>query len=302
MKKRIRKLNNGVTLVNLVVTIVILLILAGISIALLFGENGLFEKGRTAKERQEISEYQEGIDLSKAEENIDTNRDKSKIQVLDEVKQILGKEEKFKNAQIISSYENKDDPKLIVKTQEGYIYYVYTDRTEYKGKIGEDITEGDIELEVSLTNEDIKYTYTPSDWTNGEVKVKIEISKEEYKSYGIQYSYDASSWKEYGEELTETENGTKIFTRLTNGLSITKGMATGNVTNIDTQAPKAFTPTATSTTKSITVTASTEDSDATTTSGKVVEGMETVDEIADTETDFNDRPLKPVVIKRIYKE
>ena len=36
--------------------------------------------------------------------------------------------------------------------------------------------------------------------------------------------------------------------------------------------------------------------------GKVVEGMETVDEIADTETDFNDRPLKPVVIKRIYKE
>ena len=36
--------------------------------------------------------------------------------------------------------------------------------------------------------------------------------------------------------------------------------------------------------------------------GKVVEGMETVDEMADTETDFNDRPLKPVVIKRIYKE
>ena len=35
--------------------------------------------------------------------------------------------------------------------------------------------------------------------------------------------------------------------------------------------------------------------------GKVVEGMEAVDEIADTKTDFNDRPLKPVVIKRIYK-
>lgn len=35
--------------------------------------------------------------------------------------------------------------------------------------------------------------------------------------------------------------------------------------------------------------------------GKVVEGMETVDEIAESETDYNDRPLKPVVIKRIYK-
>ncbi len=35
--------------------------------------------------------------------------------------------------------------------------------------------------------------------------------------------------------------------------------------------------------------------------GKVVEGMEAVDEIAECETDFNDKPLKPVVIKRIYK-
>lgn len=35
--------------------------------------------------------------------------------------------------------------------------------------------------------------------------------------------------------------------------------------------------------------------------GKVIEGMETVDEIAASETDYNDKPLKPVVIKRIYK-
>lgn len=35
--------------------------------------------------------------------------------------------------------------------------------------------------------------------------------------------------------------------------------------------------------------------------GKVVEGMETVDEIAAAETDYSDKPLKPIVIKRIYK-
>lgn len=35
--------------------------------------------------------------------------------------------------------------------------------------------------------------------------------------------------------------------------------------------------------------------------GKVIEGIETVDEIAAAETDYNDKPLKPVVIKRIYK-
>ena len=35
--------------------------------------------------------------------------------------------------------------------------------------------------------------------------------------------------------------------------------------------------------------------------GRVIEGMEAVDEIADAETDRSDKPLKPVVIKKIYK-
>ena len=35
--------------------------------------------------------------------------------------------------------------------------------------------------------------------------------------------------------------------------------------------------------------------------GRVVEGMDVVDEIANVETGRGDRPLKPVVIKRIYK-
>lgn len=34
--------------------------------------------------------------------------------------------------------------------------------------------------------------------------------------------------------------------------------------------------------------------------GKVVEGMETVDEIAEVKTDYNDRPIKDVRMKRVY--
>ncbi|KAI4453213.1 peptidyl-prolyl cis-trans isomerase-related [Holotrichia oblita] len=34
--------------------------------------------------------------------------------------------------------------------------------------------------------------------------------------------------------------------------------------------------------------------------GKVVEGIETVDEIAGVETDYSDKPVNPVVIKKIY--
>lgn len=36
--------------------------------------------------------------------------------------------------------------------------------------------------------------------------------------------------------------------------------------------------------------------------GRVIEGIETVDEIADTETGYGGRPLKPVIIKKIYME
>ena len=34
--------------------------------------------------------------------------------------------------------------------------------------------------------------------------------------------------------------------------------------------------------------------------GKVISGMDTVDEIAETETDYNDKPRTPQVMKRVY--
>lgn len=43
------KEQTGITLVALVITIIILLILAGISIATLTGENGLFKRAKDAK-------------------------------------------------------------------------------------------------------------------------------------------------------------------------------------------------------------------------------------------------------------
>ena len=44
--KNIRKQENGITLIALVVTIIVLLILAGISIAMLTGQNGILNRDR----------------------------------------------------------------------------------------------------------------------------------------------------------------------------------------------------------------------------------------------------------------
>ena len=51
--KEIIKLNKGITLIALIVTIVVLLILAGVGISLLIGENGILEQAQNAKSKTE---------------------------------------------------------------------------------------------------------------------------------------------------------------------------------------------------------------------------------------------------------
>ena len=54
---------NGITLIALVVTIVVLLILAGITISTVFSENGLIQKAQEAKDVQLIATYQDRIEI-----------------------------------------------------------------------------------------------------------------------------------------------------------------------------------------------------------------------------------------------
>ena len=58
------KSTKGITLIALVVTIIILLILAGVSIAMLTGNNGVLTQGKRAKEETEIAEEKEAISLA----------------------------------------------------------------------------------------------------------------------------------------------------------------------------------------------------------------------------------------------
>ena len=65
------KNQKGVTLVALVVTIIVLIILAGISINLLLGDNGLITKAKEAKKQQKIAEIKEKISLELASAETD---------------------------------------------------------------------------------------------------------------------------------------------------------------------------------------------------------------------------------------
>ena len=65
------KSNNGITLVALVVTIVVLLILAGISINMLMGDNGIIAKAKEAKEKTEAAQANEQAILGSLSGEID---------------------------------------------------------------------------------------------------------------------------------------------------------------------------------------------------------------------------------------
>ena len=52
----------GITLIALVITIIVLIILTGVSIALLLGENGLILKAKEAKYVMDVAKAQEKLD------------------------------------------------------------------------------------------------------------------------------------------------------------------------------------------------------------------------------------------------
>ena len=58
------KNNKGITLIALVVTIVVLIILAGVSISMLTGENGIVTQAQNAKEETEIGKEKEMVTLA----------------------------------------------------------------------------------------------------------------------------------------------------------------------------------------------------------------------------------------------
>ena len=70
-KQKNKQRQNGITLIALVVTIIVLIILAGVSINMLVGDNGIITQAQTAKEKTDKSRQNEMLDLSNLNDDID---------------------------------------------------------------------------------------------------------------------------------------------------------------------------------------------------------------------------------------
>lgn len=85
----------GITLIALIVTIIVLIILAGISINLILGENGIIAKAQKAAEEQRISNLQEEVAMKMSEREIDI-----KTGIAKEVEEYLNKIQGAKTTKI----------------------------------------------------------------------------------------------------------------------------------------------------------------------------------------------------------
>lgn len=125
--------NKGVTLIALAVTIVVMLILAGVTISVLNGENGIVKQAQKAKEESKIKELKEKVRIDIAGKRVENINGELRVSVL---KEILDKY--FDNVPVKTQITSETE----LKAKEEY--------GKYEMKIS-DIDVGEITYETSYT-------------------------------------------------------------------------------------------------------------------------------------------------------
>ena len=237
------KKEKGITLLALGITIIVLLILSGVAIATLSGENGVIQRTIKARFEQEKAQYQDFIDTAQAKVHMeDWKGEKSAEELLEGIKVNLEAQEYFKTVDFELITENVEEPVLLIQTKEGHQFKVTEEGVKY---IGSKEEIGDM---GSLTEEQIKITITPTTWTNQKVKININVDNEDCikhpEGYILQYSTDLKNWTKQEEKVEaefEIEENATIYAQVINTYLNQTKMSSRGMSRIDTTPPNEFT-------------------------------------------------------------
>ena len=160
--KLMKENNNGITLIALVITIVVLIILASITINIVIGKNGIIERGKQAKEQTIISQYKEKIEMIK----IDVRLKYKCIEItLENLKNEFESDGQKYWVNIVEQVLDSGIEKIKLTTRDGYVFYITENTTEYRGK-------GQV-AEI-ITAEEISYTPQDNTWKVDNVKQALD--------------------------------------------------------------------------------------------------------------------------------
>ena len=189
---------NGITLIALVVTIVVLLILAGVTISLVFGQNGVINKAQEANENTKIEQVREQLELAKGPEYIEGNGKYNPDSYFERIEEegIIGNKDTDVAKQEDGTYE--------VTTEEGYIFKITlvpsednaeNIEIEYIGK-----ADGPRIREVTVTNK-----------TTNSISIEVETVNAEGGTYRYYYKKEGEAdWI----KADEVEENTYTFSGL----------------------------------------------------------------------------------------
>ena len=184
------KKEKGITLIALVITIIILIILAGVSINLVLGENGIVSRAKYAKTTYEEESIKEKVILLLSEYKIEDN-----IITLDEFFLKLKNEGKIEEVE-----SNGDGTHTIIF--DGYAVTIKDNNLE----IIEIVEETEFK---KITRGKARFICNPTTGYSKKVEVSIQID-ESIKIYTIQYKIENSTnWIDYIEstKFEVTSNG-----------------------------------------------------------------------------------------------
>ncbi len=157
--KKILEGKRAITLVALIITIIVLLLLAGIAIASLGGENGIFAKVKQAKKMQLESEMKEQLTIGLQELQVA----KKGMATLDDITQEWANEAILSDYSPVLQEDASLNGKLIVMTKDGI-----------KGKflINQDLSIETIEYNTSS----VEVEYTTVSREDNKVKINIVVT------------------------------------------------------------------------------------------------------------------------------
>ena len=237
--------NAAITLIALIITIIVLLILAGVTLNMVMGKNGIFGKANNAKNKSEVAQYEEELRMCVLELQTDAaangttfNMDTIKNKLVEKVKELENTTE--------IEFPTEESETRLEGTYKGYEFYI---DDKYAAHIGEKSTG--ISLITSID---------PSGWTQGPVIATITIKS----NNGINKVEPDEGSKNGNEYIITKENiaeNTSFQYTVTDGQGNTQ-TKTAVINTIDKNPPEDFTITAENTEEGLKITGTTTDAES----------------------------------------
>ena len=178
MKKR--KTEKAITLIALVLTVIVLLILAGISISLITGKTKILDNAKMAKKQAKIGELQEVLDLGKSDYII---KDYDKGISIDKFMDYLDEKDIIDKSTDVDLVEGNENARYVTMEKE-YVFLVEIESTQIKNT-------------YAGTVEELKPAIIVKEISNTTNKINLKIETQRNINGNLQYWFKEKNEDDY---------------------------------------------------------------------------------------------------------